>query len=90
MKAKDRAAPLGQWLLNESVRPNQGAMNQLTPRENEVLALIGDGRTGKEIARSLGLSVKTVEHYRENIKSKLHIRRTAGLIRYALLGSDRE
>jgi DNA-binding NarL/FixJ family response regulator len=56
----------------------------LTPREKEVLQRIGAGRSNKHIARELGLSVRTVETHRLNIKRKLAIEGQADLIRFAL------
>jgi len=56
----------------------------LTPREREVLQLIAEGKTTKDIAGLLGVSVKTVESHRTRLMGKLHIRQTAGLVRYAI------
>lgn len=56
----------------------------LTPREREVLQLVGEGRTSPEIARTIGLSVKTVEGCRSRIMAKLDIHDVAGLVRYAV------
>jgi DNA-binding NarL/FixJ family response regulator len=56
----------------------------LTPREREVLQLIAEGKTTKDIAGLLGLSVKTVESHRTRLMGKLDIRQTAGLVRYAI------
>ncbi|TMQ57530.1 MAG: response regulator transcription factor [Candidatus Eisenbacteria bacterium] len=56
----------------------------LTNREREILQLIAEGKTTKQIASVLGISVKTVETHRSHIMDKLQIRDTAGLIRYAL------
>ncbi|GAA4025365.1 response regulator transcription factor [Actimicrobium antarcticum] len=56
----------------------------LTPRENEVLQFIATGKSNKHIARSLDLSVRTVETHRLNIKRKLGIEGQADLIRFAL------
>ncbi|MGB9775837.1 MAG: LuxR C-terminal-related transcriptional regulator [Anaerolineae bacterium] len=55
-----------------------------TPRQQEVLRLLAEGLTSREIAERLGLSVKTVEHHRENIMERLGLRTRADLIRYAL------
>ncbi len=57
---------------------------QLTSRELEVLQLIAEGRTNKETAAELGISIKTVEKHREHLTVKLDIRDTAGLTRYAI------
>jgi DNA-binding NarL/FixJ family response regulator len=56
----------------------------LTPREREVLQLVAEGRTTKEIALLLGLSVKTAETHRTRTMRKLGIHDTAGLVRYAI------
>jgi DNA-binding NarL/FixJ family response regulator len=56
----------------------------LTPREREVLQLVAEGRTTKEIADLLQISVKTAESHRTNLMAKLDIHDTAGLVRYAI------
>ena len=56
----------------------------LTPRERQVLQLVAEGKTTKEIAVLLGISVKTAESYRTRIMQKLDIHETAGLVRYAI------
>ena len=56
----------------------------LSDREGEVLRLIAEGLSYKEMADRLGISVKTVETYRERIKEKLSLHSRAELVRYAL------
>jgi two-component system, NarL family, response regulator NreC len=56
----------------------------LAPRERQVLQLVAEGKTSKEIASVLGLSVKTAESYRTRVMEKLDIHDTAGLVRYAI------
>ncbi|MBY5344725.1 response regulator transcription factor [Rhizobium leguminosarum bv. viciae] len=56
----------------------------LTPRERDILGLIVAGRSNKEIAETLGITSATAETHRKNLKKKLGITTTAGLIRYAL------
>ena len=56
----------------------------LTPRQREVLKRVAEGRSTKEIAFALGLSVKTVETHRAQIMERLGIRDVAGLVRYAM------
>jgi len=56
----------------------------LSPREREVLQLVVEGKTTKEIARLRGVSVKTTENHRTRIMAKLDIHDTAGLVRYAI------
>ena len=55
----------------------------LSPREREVFHLVVDGRTTKEIARSLGISVKTADNHRCRLMEKLGVHNTAELVRYA-------
>ena len=57
---------------------------RLTDRELEILRLIGQGKKNQEIADAAGLSNKTVQAYKENIKKKLLLRNSAELARYAM------
>jgi len=61
----------------------EGEYTALTPREQEVLRLIAEGLSNKEIANSLFISPKTVENHRTNIMSKLDLHSTMELVRYA-------
>jgi DNA-binding NarL/FixJ family response regulator len=56
--------------------------DQLSPRELEVFQLIADGRTSKQIAHKLGLSVATVDTHRRNLMSKIGAHNAADVIRY--------
>ncbi len=56
----------------------------LTPREDEVVKLIAEGHSSREIARELTISVKTVERHRENVLGKLGMRDRTELTRYAI------
>jgi len=56
----------------------------LSDRERQVLQLVAEGKTTKEIASMLGISVNTAESHRTNLMEKLDIHDTAGLVRYAL------
>ncbi len=58
--------------------------NGLTPREREVLQLIAEGYTNKEIAEILSLSVKTIQSHRTNLMSKLDLHDRGELIKYAI------
>lgn len=65
--------------------PQRGAEHQkLTRREQEVLRLIAQGLTGREIAEKLYLSTSTVNTHRANLMQKLDIHDTAGLVRFAI------
>lgn len=59
-------------------------LEQLTPRQREILQLIAEGQSTKEIAFTLKLSVKTVETHRAQLMERLEIYDVAGLVRYAL------
>jgi DNA-binding NarL/FixJ family response regulator len=61
-----------------------GPTAKLTPREREVLQLIVEGKSNKEIAVVLGLSANTVAVHRANIMSELGIHNTAELVVYAI------
>ncbi len=56
----------------------------LTQRDREVLKLIAEGKSGKEIADLLSISVRTVEHHRANLMAKLSLKKTADLVKYAI------
>ncbi len=56
----------------------------LTPRQREILQLVAEGRTTKEIARLLHISSKTVETHRAQLMQRLGLHDIAGLVRYAL------
>jgi DNA-binding NarL/FixJ family response regulator len=60
------------------------ARDVLSPREREVLSLIAGGKTTKEIAGVLGISVKTADSHRTRLMEKLDIHEVAGLTRYAI------
>jgi two-component system, NarL family, nitrate/nitrite response regulator NarL len=57
---------------------------QLTTREREVLVLISEGKSNKEIADRLGIGVRTIETHRERIMRRLNIHSVAGLTKYAI------
>jgi DNA-binding NarL/FixJ family response regulator len=56
----------------------------LTDRERQVLQLVAESKTTKEVAVILGVSIKTAETHRANVMQKLDIHSTAGLVRYAI------
>jgi DNA-binding NarL/FixJ family response regulator len=57
---------------------------RLSAREREVVQLVAEGRTNKEIATKLGISVKTVDAHRTSIMRRLNIHSVAELVRYAI------
>ena len=56
----------------------------LTTREREVLKLIAEGKSSKEVAVLLFISVRTVQHHRASIMKKLNLKKTADLVKYAI------
>lgn len=60
------------------------AVEELTPREQEVLTYIAEGYTNREIAEALIISVKTVDRHRENIMHKLNMHNRVELVKYAI------
>jgi DNA-binding NarL/FixJ family response regulator len=58
--------------------------NRLTPREREIVQLLAEGKSSKEVAVALGISVKTAETHRANIMRKLEIHSVSELVRYAV------
>jgi DNA-binding NarL/FixJ family response regulator len=68
--------------------PNDGALEadveRLTPRQREIVQLIVEGHTSKEIARLLALSVKTVDRHRATLMARLDLHSVANLVRWAL------
>jgi len=65
-------------------KDDQSPIHQLSPRELEVLQLLSEGRTSKEIAFELDVGVKTVDTHRQSIMEKLDIHTVAGLTKFAL------
>lgn len=79
---------LARLLVNDFLQRSGAAggegLDELTARENEVLTLIADGLSNKEIADRLVLSAKTVDRHRENIMRKLNLHTRVELTRYAI------
>jgi DNA-binding CsgD family transcriptional regulator len=57
---------------------------RLTPREREIVQLLSEGKSSKEVAAMLNISVKTAETHRANIMRKLSIHSVSELVRYAV------
>ena len=71
-------------LVDAYLAGGEAAPNPLTVRQREVLRLVVEGKTMREVAEAIGVSVKTAELYRARIMTKLDIHDTAGLVRYAI------
>jgi DNA-binding NarL/FixJ family response regulator len=65
-------------------RQKIGATQNLTPREREALQLLAEGKSNKEVASVLHISVKTVETHRATVMRKLQLARLSDLVRYAI------
>jgi DNA-binding NarL/FixJ family response regulator len=71
--------------LGRSEPRSQGtAKTVLTAREREIVQLVAEGNSNKQMAAALGLSVKTIEAHRFNIMRKLRLRSVTELVRYAI------
>ncbi|MEI6784549.1 MAG: response regulator transcription factor [Verrucomicrobiota bacterium] len=80
----------GDLMLRDLLAPGQGgaaAPSELTAREEQVLKLIAEDLSSKEIANKLGLSVKTVETHRVNLMRKLNLHSVSAVVRYVLTRS---
>lgn len=71
-------------LLNKDHSKKTLSGQKLTPRELEVLKLIVDEKSNKEIANHLFISIRTVDSHRRNLLEKLNLKNTAGLVKYAI------
>ncbi|TAJ09236.1 MAG: response regulator transcription factor [Nitrospirae bacterium] len=67
------------------VRSSAKASRTLTPRQKEILRLVAQGLTNREVAEHLGISVRTVEVHRFNLMRRLKVRNVAQLLRQALI-----
>src|SRR5688572_18999805 len=78
--------PVAQIALNQYVTESDKAdpLTKLSEREREVLGLIAEGKSNKEIAMHLGIGVRTTETHRERIMRKLDIHSVAGLTKFAI------
>jgi DNA-binding NarL/FixJ family response regulator len=68
----------------QSQNGEQAPTEQLTPRQVEVLRMVVQGHSSKEIARVLDVSVKTVDSHRTSLMKQLDIHEVTGLVRYAM------
>jgi DNA-binding NarL/FixJ family response regulator len=71
-------------LVDAYVSKREPAAEVLSRRERQVLQLVAEGKTTKEIAQILDVSVKTADSHRGRLMKKLDIHETAGLVRYAI------
>lgn len=71
--------------LHPKTNPMRMFGSELTPRQREVLQLVAEGKSSKEISASLNISVKTVEFHRNSLMDQLGVHTVAELTRYAML-----
>lgn len=79
--------PVSKPVIMEYVRRTNvglGAREGISPRQNQILKLIAEGETTKQVAMHLAISVKTVETHRSALMRRLGVRDVAGLVRYAV------
>jgi DNA-binding NarL/FixJ family response regulator len=82
---RSRAATAAMEAFQSAARKKRtGRSRVLTARERETLQLLAEGKTNREAAETLGISVKTVETHRARLMRKLQVDSTAGLVRYAI------
>ena len=89
MRAVERGEPFltpeaQRALIKDVLGAGAGRTDELTPREQEVVKLVAEAHTNKEIAEILHLSEKTVENHRSNAMRKLGMRDRVELVRYAI------
>ena len=85
LKGKIYLSPgISQTVVEAYLQQSPGERESLTRRELQVLQLVAEGKTTKEIAATLGVSVKTADSHRSNIMHKLGMHSVADLVRYAI------
>jgi len=75
---------LDEYTRRADTHDDGGGHTAVTAREREIIQLLAEGRSNKEAASTLGISVKTIEAHRANIMRKLHLRSVSDLVRYAI------
>ncbi|MBI5367174.1 MAG: response regulator transcription factor [Planctomycetes bacterium] len=83
--AKSSAGPRALTLEGADKAIKKGLGENLTERESEILMLLSDGNTNKEVATKLRISYKTVDTHRTNLMRKLAIHSITGLVKFTLL-----
>jgi DNA-binding NarL/FixJ family response regulator len=77
---------VSEFIVDDYVRriAEPGNGHEVTPREREIIQLLAEGKSNKEAAATLGVSVKTIEAHRANVMRKLRLRSATDLVRYAI------
>ena len=68
----------------EGEAPEKDLFKKISPRQREILQLLAEGKSGKEIASILNISARTVEFHKYRMMEQLHIKTSAELVRYAV------
>lgn len=76
--------PVMEDYVRHLAKADVSGFSVLTPREREIIQLLAEGQTSRQIAASLHVSVKTVETHRQQIMNKLNVHSVADLIKYAI------
>jgi two-component system, NarL family, response regulator NreC len=85
MKGEVYLSPgISQFIVEGFLSKHDGTADPLSTREREVLQLIAEGKSMKDVGDFLGISARTAESHRANIMQKLDIHEIAGLVRYAI------
>jgi DNA-binding NarL/FixJ family response regulator len=77
-------ARVAEILLEGYLDKNEATNSRLTPRQREIIQLLAEGKSSKEIAAALGLSTKTAETHRANIMKRLNCHSASEIVRYAV------
>ena len=78
------SAKVSETVLEGYLHPAELVAGKLTPRELEIVTLLAEGQSNKELADTLGLSIKTVETHRAAVMRKMEFKSFAELVRYAV------
>jgi DNA-binding NarL/FixJ family response regulator len=77
-------ARVAEIVLEGYLDKNEATKSRLTPRQREIIQLLAEGKSSKEIAVALGLSTKTAETHRANIMKRLNCHSASEIVRYAV------
>lgn len=85
-RGKEYFAPkVAEWVVRDRrAQLVKAPRNALTPRQRETVQLLAEGKSNKEVAATLGISIKTVEAHRANIMMKLNLHSVTELVHYAI------
>jgi DNA-binding NarL/FixJ family response regulator len=85
-RGKEYFAPkVAEWVARDRrAQRAKAPRNALTPRQRETVQLLAEGKSNKEVAATLGISIKTVEAHRANIMMKLNLHSVTELVHYAI------